>query len=85
MTTEDVILTLGGPDIASLLQGKEREIIDRIGEAYSHIDSTFVALRPGLTLCNPARINEQTLPEFLKQWEVIYSPPMESTDRFDAD
>ena len=34
MTTEDVILTLGGPDIASLLQGKEREIIERIGEAY---------------------------------------------------
>ena len=34
MTTEDVILTLGGPDIASLLQGKEREIIDRIDEAY---------------------------------------------------
>ncbi len=34
MTTEDVILTLGGPDIASLLQGKEREIVDRIGEAY---------------------------------------------------
>jgi len=34
MTTEDVILTLGGPDIASLLQGKEREIIDQIGEAY---------------------------------------------------
>ena len=34
MTTEDVILTLGGPDIASLLQGKEREIINRIGEAY---------------------------------------------------
>ncbi len=51
----------------------------------SHIDSTFVALRPGLILCNPARINEHTLPDFLKQWEVIYSPPMESTDRFDAD
>ncbi|MDX2506933.1 MAG: 2,3-diaminopropionate biosynthesis protein SbnB [Gammaproteobacteria bacterium] len=34
MTTEDVILTLGGADIASLLQGKEREIVDRIGEAY---------------------------------------------------
>jgi len=34
MVTEDIILTLGGPDIASLLQGKEREIIDRIGEAY---------------------------------------------------
>jgi len=34
MTTEDAILTLGGPDIASLLQGKERQIIDRISEAY---------------------------------------------------
>jgi len=50
----------------------------------SHIDSTIVALRPGLVLCNPARINDDTLPELLKQWEVIYSPPMESTDRFDA-
>ena len=43
----------------------------------SHIDSTFVALRPGLMLCNPARINDDTLPEVLKQWIVIYSPPME--------
>jgi len=50
----------------------------------SHIDSTLVALRPGLVLCNPARINDDTLPEILKQWKVIYSPPMESTDRFDA-
>ncbi len=51
----------------------------------SHIDSTFVALRPGLMLCNPARLNDDTLPEILKQWEVIYSPPMENTDRHDAD
>ncbi len=51
----------------------------------SHIDSTFVALRPGLILCNPARINEGTLPEILKQWEVIYSPPMENTGGFDAE
>ena len=51
----------------------------------SHIDSTFVALRPGLILCNPARINDDTLPEILKQWKVIYSPPMENTDRYDAD
>jgi N-dimethylarginine dimethylaminohydrolase len=51
----------------------------------SHIDSTFVALRPGLVLCNPARINEDTLPEILKQWDVIYSPPMEGTDGHDAD
>jgi len=51
----------------------------------SHIDSTFAVLRPGLILCNPARVNDETLPEILKQWEVIYSPPMENTDRYDAD
>lgn len=51
----------------------------------SHIDSTFVALRPGLMLCNPGRLNDDTLPEILKQWEVIYSPPMENTDRYGAD
>jgi N-dimethylarginine dimethylaminohydrolase len=51
----------------------------------SHIDSTFVALRPGLVLCNPARINDDTLPEIFKQWEVIYSPPMENTGGFSAD
>jgi N-dimethylarginine dimethylaminohydrolase len=51
----------------------------------SHIDSTFVALRPGLMLCNPARINPDTLPEILNQWEIIYSPPMESKDKFDAE
>ena len=51
----------------------------------SHIDSTFVAIRPGLMLCNPARLNDDTLPEILKQWDVIYSPPMESTGKHDAD
>ncbi len=51
----------------------------------SHIDSTFVALRPGLMLCNPGRLSDETLPEILKQWEVIYSPPMENTVQFDAD
>ena len=51
----------------------------------SHIDSTFVALRPGLILCNSGRINNDTLPEILKQWEVIYSPPMENTDSHDAE
>ena len=51
----------------------------------SHIDSTFVALRPGLMLCNPGRLRDETLPPILKQWEVLYSPPMENTDRYDAD
>ena len=51
----------------------------------SHIDSTFVALRPGLLLCSPARVNDDNLPEILKQWEVIYSPPMEAKGDYDAD
>ena len=76
---------LGGQWLQTILGDEFR--VHFLEDVYygSHIDSTFVALRPGLILCNPARINEQTLPEFLKQWEVIYSPPMESTDRFDAD
>jgi N-dimethylarginine dimethylaminohydrolase len=51
----------------------------------SHIDSTFAALRPGLVLCNPARVQNENLPGILKQWDVIYSPPMENTGRYDAD
>ncbi len=51
----------------------------------SHIDSTLAALRPGLVLCSPARVNDDTLPEILKQWDVIYSPPMECQDTHDAD
>ena len=51
----------------------------------SHIDSTFVALRPGLMLCNPGRLSDDTLPDLLKQWEVIYSPPMEATGSYGAD
>ena len=50
----------------------------------SHIDSTLVALRPGLVLANPSRLNDDSLPKILKQWKVIYSPPMEKTARFDA-
>jgi N-dimethylarginine dimethylaminohydrolase len=51
----------------------------------SHIDSTLVALRPGLMLCNPERVSEETLPEVLKQWDVIYSPPMENAGQHGAD
>jgi len=42
-----------------------------------HIDSSLVLLRPGLVLANPERVNEKNLPEPLKQWEIIYAPPME--------
>ena len=51
----------------------------------SHIDSTFAALRPGLVLCNPSRVGHETLPQVLKRWDAIYSPPMENTERYDAD
>ena len=76
---------MGGQWLQSILGDKFR--IHFLKDVYygSHIDSTFVALRPGLMLCNPARLNDETLPEILKQWDVIYSPPMESAGQFDAD
>jgi N-dimethylarginine dimethylaminohydrolase len=76
---------LGGRWLQTILGDKFR--VHFLKDVYygSHIDSTFVALRPGLILCNPERINNDTLPKILKQWKVIYSPPMENTDRYDAD
>jgi len=76
---------LGGHWLQTILGEKFR--VHLLKDVYygSHIDSTFVALRPGLILCNPARVNDDTLPPILKQWDVIYSPPMENTGRYDAD
>lgn len=76
---------MGGHWLQSILGDKFR--VHFMKDVYygSHIDSTFVALRPGLILCNPGRINDDTLPELFKQWDVIYSPPMENTDFYDAD
>ena len=76
---------LGGQWLQTILGDKFR--VHFLKDVYygSHIDSTLVALRPGLILCNPTRVNNDTLPKILKQWKVIYSPPMENTDRYDAD
>jgi N-dimethylarginine dimethylaminohydrolase len=76
---------LGGQWLQTILGDKFR--IHFLKDVYfgSHIDSTLVALRPGLILCNPTRVNDDTLPRILKQWKVIYSPPMENTGRYDAD
>jgi N-dimethylarginine dimethylaminohydrolase len=76
---------LGGRWLQTILGDKFR--VHFLKDVYygSHIDSTLVALRPGLILCNPSRVNNDTLPEVLKQWKVIYSPPMENTGRYDAD
>jgi len=76
---------LGGQWLQTLLGEEFR--VHFLKDVYygSHIDSTFAALRPGLLLCSPARVNDDTMPEILKQWEVIYSPPMEGQDNRDAD
>ncbi len=76
---------LGGQWLQTILGDEFR--IHFLKDVYygSHIDSTLVALRPGLMLCNPARINNDTLPDVLKQWEIIYSPPMETSIKRDAD
>ena len=76
---------LGGEWLQSILGDKFR--VHFLKDVYfgSHIDSTFVALRPGLMLCNPTRINDESMPDILKQWEVIYSPPMENTDKYGAE
>jgi glycine amidinotransferase/scyllo-inosamine-4-phosphate amidinotransferase 1 len=42
--------------------------------AYIHIDTTFVFLREGLVLCNPSRVNEQNLPNFLRNWDIVWAP-----------
>ena len=90
-----------GRDLIYLVSGTGNEIGGRwlqtvLGDSYrvhflkdvyygSHIDSTFVALRPGLMLCNPERITADTLPDILKQWEIIYSPPMQTSEGRDSD
>jgi len=76
---------MGGQWLRSILG--ERYRVHFMKDVYygSHIDSTLVALRPGLVLANPSRINDKTLPAILKQWKVLYSPPMENTDRYDPD
>ena len=67
MSTEDVILTLGGPDIASLLRGREPEIIDRIGEAYVIHGAGDSCLPPSVFVRFPDRKRERiiALPGYL--------------------
>ena len=76
---------MGGQWLQSILGDRYR--IHFLKDVYfgSHIDSTLVALRPGLVLANPSRLNDDSLPQILKQWKVLYSPPMENTDRYDPE
>ena len=76
---------IGGQWLRSILGDRYRVHFLKGVYYGSHIDSTLVALRPGLVLANPARLNNETLPPILKQWKVLYSPPMENMGRYDAD
>jgi glycine amidinotransferase/scyllo-inosamine-4-phosphate amidinotransferase 1 len=44
--------------------------------ASSHVDSTIVPLRPGLVLLNPARVNDDNMPEFLRGWDRLWCPEL---------
>lgn len=44
-----------------------------------HIDTTMVALRPGLLLLNP-KVDEDKLPVIFKKWEIIRAPDMVETE-----
>ncbi|MGV9884665.1 inosamine-phosphate amidinotransferase 1 [Streptomyces sp. NPDC003006] len=44
--------------------------------ASTHVDSTIVPLRPGLVLINPARVNDDNMPSFLRSWQTITCPEL---------
>ena len=77
-----LVSNTGNKDGAKWLENWLRENLDtkykvHIAEnvyAYIHIDTTFVFLREGLVLLNPARVNDSNLPEFLKNWDKIWAP-----------
>src|SRR5260370_41271100 len=64
-----------------------RSVVDMLGDIRihplrgiylgTHIDSTICFLRPGLALLNPERVSPETIPEPLRNWDIIWCPPME--------
>lgn len=63
---------IGAKWLQSIL-GEEYRVhtTDKIYKA-SHIDSTVLALRPGLVLLCANRVNEDNCPKLLKKWDRIY-------------
>ena len=76
---------LGAQWLQTVLGDEFKVHVCRINYQGSHIDTSVVALRPGLLLCNPERVKREMLPSIFDSWEIIYSPPMVGTDRFDSD
>jgi N-dimethylarginine dimethylaminohydrolase len=67
---------LGGKWLQNLLGDQYKVHILENMYSYSHLDSTIALLREGLCLLNPERVNENNMPEMLKSWDKIWSPPM---------
>jgi len=67
---------LGAKWLQNLLGNQYKVHILENMYSYSHLDSTIALLREGLCLLNPARVNENNMPEMLKSWDKIWSPPM---------
>jgi scyllo-inosamine-4-phosphate amidinotransferase 1 len=84
-----------GTDILYLISDSGNELGLRwlqatLGDAYTvhpvrnvyastHIDTTFVPLRPGLVLVNPSRVTDENLPEVFRGWDVIRCPELVDT------
>jgi glycine amidinotransferase len=52
----------------------------------SHMDSTFVPLKPGLALVDwKSPLKEKALPEWLQKWDLIEAPPSYYKDDYDED
>jgi scyllo-inosamine-4-phosphate amidinotransferase 1 len=39
-----------------------------------HLDTTFLPLRPGLVLTNPARVKHDDVQDMFHKWDVLYAP-----------
>ncbi|MEU5272491.1 inosamine-phosphate amidinotransferase 1 [Streptomyces hygroscopicus] len=76
---------LGALWLQTVLGDEFRVHVCRIDYQGSHIDTSVVALRPGLLLCNPERVTREMLPPIFDSWKIVYSPPMVGSDRFDSD
>jgi glycine amidinotransferase len=75
--------TLGAQWLQTILGDKFRVHLCNLNYYGSHIDTSIVALRPGLLLVNPERVTKEMLPRSFHSWKIIYSPAMVGTDRFD--
>ena len=47
--------------------------------AYVHLDTSIMPLAPGKVLMNPSRVNDNNMPNYFKNWDIIWAPePIET-------